>query len=104
MISEDLNKHTTEEFNKLVKIFDKRIIKYAKENIINDFVAYYISTAFDLNDIRSNELKTIAKCAIEDLSLLKDENCNLDEVKSILLNKYKLKVIQDKPVIIEEIK
>ena len=42
--------------------------------------------------------------AVETLAQLDDDSCDIDKIKSILLNKYKLKVIQDKPTIIEEIK
>lgn len=63
-----------------------------------------ISTAFEMDAIWDEDFKLSCYAAVETLAQLNDDSCDLDMFKSKLENKYKLKLIQDKPTIIEEIK
>lgn len=101
--SKDLNKLTDDEFDSIVSPFDDKIANYITNEIVNEFVAYYISTAFEIDAIWDESFKLSCYAAVETLAQLGDDSCDLDKIKSILENKYKLKVLQDKPTIIEKI-
>ena len=102
--SKDLKKLTNEEFNSIIGPFDDKVTNYITNEIVNEFVAYYISTAFEMDALWDGSFKLSCYAAVETLAQLDNDSCDIDIIKSILLNKYKLKVIQDKPTIIEEIK
>lgn len=100
--SKDLNKLTDEEFDNIVGPFDNKITDYIKNEIINEYVAYYIYTAFEVDALWDESFRLSCSAAIESLAQLDEESCDLDKIKSILRNKYSINVIQDKPVIIEK--
>ena len=102
--SKDLKRLTDEEFDSIVGPFDDKITNYITNEIVNEFVAYYISTAFEMDAIWDEDFKLSCYAAVDTLAQLYSDSYDLDKIKSILENKYKLKVIQDKPTIIEEIK
>ena len=102
--SKDLKKLTNEEFNSIIGPFDDKVTNYITNEIVNEFVAYYISTAFEMDALWDGSFKLSCYAAVETLAQLDSDSCDLDKIKSILENKYKLKVIQDKPTIIEKIK
>lgn len=101
--TKDLNKLTDEEFDNIVGPFDNKITDYIKNEIINEYVAYYISTAFEMDALWDESFRLSCSAAIESLAQLDEESCDIDRIKSILKNKYSIKVIQDKPTIIEKI-
>lgn len=100
--SKDLNKLTEEEFNNIVEPFDNKISDYIKNEIINEYVAYYITTAFEMDALWDESFRLSCNAAIETLAQFDGESCDLDKIKSILRNKYSINVIQDKPIIIEK--
>ncbi len=102
--SKDLKKLTDEEFDSIVGPFYDKITNYITDEIVNKFVAYYISTAFEMDAIWDEDFKLSCYAAVETLAQLDDDSCDIDKIKNILESKYKLKVIQGKPTIIEEIK
>ena len=57
-----------------------------------------------MDAIWDEDFKLSCYAAVDTLAQLDSDSYDLDKIKSILENKYKLKVIQDKPTIIEEIK
>ena len=101
--SEELNRINDYDFNKIVVPFDNEITNYLK-NIINDYVAYYIATGFNMNALWDSKFNLICNDAIETLSQIDSNSYDIDKVKMILENKYNLKVIQDKPTIIKKLK
>lgn len=101
--TKDLNKLTDEEFDNIVGPFDNKITDYIKNEIINEYVAYYIYTAFEMDALWDESFRLSCSAAIESLAQLDEEYCDIDRIKSILKNKYSIKVIQDKPTIIEKI-
>ena len=102
--SKDLNKLTDDEFESIIKPFDEKIYNYITNEIINEFVAYYISTAFDMDALWDGDFRLTAVAAVETLAQLDIDSCDLEKIKSILEDNYKLKVIQDKPTMIEDLR
>ena len=101
--SRDLSKLTDEEFISITHPFDEKISNYISNEIINEFVAYYISTAFDMDAIWDEDFKLSCYAGVETLAQLDDDSCDIDKIKYILKDKYRLRVIQDKPTIIEKL-
>ena len=101
--SEELNRINDYDFNRIVESFDNEITNYLN-NRINDYVAYYIATGFNMDALWDSNFNLICNDAIETLSQIDSNSYDIDKVKMIIEDKYNLKVMQDKPIVIEEIK
>lgn len=101
--SEELNRINDYDFNRIVGPFNTEITNYLT-NRINDYVAYYIATGFNMDALWDSKFNLICNDAIETLSQIDSNSYDIDKVKMILENKYNLKLIQDKPTIIKKLK
>ena len=97
---EELNIISDYDFNKIVVPFNNEITNYLN-NRINDYVAYYIATGFNMNALWDSKLYLICNNAIETLSQINNNSYDINKVKMILDKKYGLKVIQDEPTVID---
>ena len=80
------------------------IINYIKENFLNEFIAFDIATCYNMNAMWDEPFETQINSAIEDLSQLRVSDCDKSKVISILESKYKLRVKNESPIDIEDIK
>lgn len=102
--SEELYTITDEELDKITNTFYKKINKYISDKLVNDYVAYYIATAYKGNALWDVKFELTVKAAIEELAQIADDVYDIDKIKLILENKHKLKVIDENPTEIEEVK
>lgn len=82
----------------------EQIYKYIKDNIINDFVATDIAICFTHDSLYAEPLDVVIDAAIEDLAQITIKLCDKKEIKKILEQKYHLRITNDNPIDIEEIK
>lgn len=101
MIRTSIDEVSDEEFDKIVLPFDKAITKYI-DNIINDYIAYYIATGYKMSAIWNSSLEAQCVSSIENLTDI--TSFDYDTIKGILESKYGLKIVNDKQLEIEEIK
>ena len=102
--NEDLVKMSDNEFDNIVKPLNKKIDEYIKDNILYQYVTYYISTAYKMDALWDSKFNLNVYEAIDKLAQLTDKDCDMDKIKLILENESKLKVVSDEPTNIEEIK
>ena len=99
----ELSKITDEEFNKIIKPFDKKVDEHISNNIINQFVAFYIATGYKYNAIWNGKFILTVEQATNELAQYTSDNCDVKKIKSILEKEYGLKVVNDSPTEIVEI-
>lgn len=102
--NEDLAKMSDDEFDSIVKPFDDKLTEYVENNILHQYVAYYIATAYKMDALWDNKFNLTVYSALDQLAQFTDKNCDMDKIKFILKNEYKLKVVSDDPTNIEEIR
>jgi len=99
----DLEKLNDDEYFKLVRPFDKKVKKHISKNIINQFVAYYIATGFNMDSICNDKFYLLIERAIIELAQVGMDSCNPKKIKSILKKEYGLKVTAEDPTEIIDI-
>lgn len=102
---ENLNDITDEEYENIVIPFEESIDKYIRDNIIDDFVAFYIATGYKQEALWDDNLKIMYNSAVEDLCSASNVKIhNYKKLGKILENKYGLRIINENPLELEEIK
>ena len=97
---EDINEKI---YKELVIPFNNCVEKYIKDNIINEFVSFYIATAYKMDILTINDLLNIFSEATEALCQTIKDYCDKEIIKEILETKYKLRIINEYPITIEEL-
>ncbi len=82
----------------------KQISNYIKENIINDFIATDIAICYKNDYLYAEPLDVVIDGALDDLAQTTIKLCDKKEIKRILEQKYHLKITNDNPINIEEMK
>ena len=98
MIRKDMRNSSDEEFKKIIDPCIKIITNYAKENILDEFIAFDIATYYKMNALWDEPFDNQIYSALQDLSEMKSSDCNKDNVKRLLKEKYKLEVISENPL------
>lgn len=93
-----------EEFAKVVEPHGKECDEYIRQNVIYDFVAFYLASGYRLNAIWEGNLIPHVNSAVETLagSVYLKKNFDTERLKKILKEKYNLTVISEDPLIFEE--
>lgn len=103
MVREDIDDISDEEFERRLLPCNKRIIKYIKDEFLNEFIAFDIATYYKMNMMWDESLEILICSAIEDLSQLTINDCDKEKIKKILEEEYKLKVKKENPIDIKEL-
>ena len=93
-----------EEFETIVSPFDDFLDEYVKENFLNEFVALYIAEGYKRSAIWKADLPTISRTATEMLAQFCEKDCDYNKIKDILEKEYCLKVINETPIEVEELR
>ena len=83
--------------------FNEYMGNYYKENILNEYVSYYIAEAYIKNALTKSNLIQIFNEACESLCQVKAEDCDTKQILKILKDKYKLEIINENPIDIKEL-
>lgn len=100
---EELRKINDEKFNKISKHFYKKIEKYVGNNIVNQYIAYFIGNGYKMSSLWSTNLDSMIEHALNELSEYANNEYNIKKIKDILEKEYGLKVVNDNPTEIVEI-
>jgi len=92
-----------EEFSAVVEPHNQAIDKYLKDNVVYDFVAYYLATGYKMGALWESSLLGHFNGAIESLCGVSFKNqSDVDELKEILKKKYGLIITNDNPLQFKE--
>lgn len=100
---EELRKISDEKFNKISKHFYKKVDKYVSNNVVNQYIAYFIGSGYKMNSLWSTDLNCMIEHALNELIEYANNGYNIKKIKDILINQYGLKVVNDNPTEIIEI-
>ena len=104
MVRNDTEDISNEDYQNIIIPLENLIHNYIKNNIINEFVAYDFYIRYKNNVIWNEPVNNIINSLVDDIiELTKSEDVNIDIVKEILLNKYKIKIVSEIPLYIKEI-
>lgn len=95
-----------EAFDKIVNKFDSECDEWFLNNkqIVNEFVAFYIASGIKHNAIWRGSFNGLINGAVETLAgYIVDESVDKDSLNKILLEKYHLKLTNEKPAEFEEL-
>ncbi len=88
-----------DDFIKVVEPHNKAIDEYLRDNVVYEFVAFYLATGYKLNALWESSLLAHYNGALESLCGVTFKNRKeFDKIKSILKNKYNLIVINEEPL------
>lgn len=103
MFRKDFEIIPDDEFVKLVEPHNIALAEYIKENILYDFVAFYIAKGYELDALWEGNLTAHVNSAIEHLSAIEFKNLyDYNLLKKVLEEKYNLIVVNDKPLQVEK--
>lgn len=104
MIRYDLDDDVSDEdYEMRVKPCLKKINRYIKDNIVNEFVAMDIATFYQMDVLWAQPLDIIIRGALDDLAQVTNKFCDKTEIKRILEEKYNLRMIRENPIDIRKI-
>lgn len=93
-----------EEFDKVSKPFVDEIKKYIRDNIIYEYMAFYIAAGYNKDALFKGTLSGVFNAALDDLCELDfGSSADVAILKSILQEKYNLLLTSDTNLEIEEI-
>ena len=104
MIRTDLEDISEEEFEKVILPCVEEMHNYIVDNFLNETVAHHIATYFKGNAMLRQNLNQQLNSAVEDLAQFTAMDCDIEKIKEILEKEYKLKIKNDSPLDIEEVK
>lgn len=98
----DLKNMSDEEFESIIMPFDKMIKAYLID-FAKEYIAFYISNAYQYNALWDEKFSLTIVSALERLVELDIEDIDLNEIKKILEEKYDLKITCEFPLKIEDV-
>ena len=94
-----------EDFDKMNKPFVEAINNYVKDTFINEYMAYYIASGYNMSTLFEGSLSGVINAAIDDLcSIHYGSKEDIEKLKRLLKEKYNLLLTSDTRLEIEEIK
>ncbi len=100
-LEEDVNDEVMEQN---LEPFLNEINKHIKDNVANEFIAADIAIAYQNDALYAEPFDVVINGALDDLAQTTNSFCDKDIIKKILEEKYHLKITNDNPIEIEEIK
>ena len=93
-----------EDYDKISIPFDSTINKYIKDNLLDDFIAFYIAKGYQMDALFKGSLEGVFIGAVDSLCNIKFGSAeDISRIKTILRDKYNLLLTSDTELEIEEI-
>lgn len=102
MIKNDLNLLSDKEHDDIFRTVEEMIKKHLEETIDYE-LTFQLAQKYKMDALSSDSLIVILNSLIESLQDVEINDNNVSHIKSILTEKYHLKIINDDPIEIEEI-
>lgn len=97
MIEENSFDETT--IDEKLRLLDKEILNYISKKLINEYFAFYLAKAYQLNVIwKSSNIEYELKDAVDYIRNCDLSTIDLEKVKSILKEKYSLQLTNNYPI------
>ena len=104
MVRKDLSTLSDEEFDSIIEPVEDKILNEVREKLIDEFVAYYINEFYRTNALWNESLEWIVNGGIDGtLSQFRGKDCNIDRMKKIFKDKYKLEITKEKELDVIEL-
>lgn len=103
MVRHDMDTISDDEFDKTIAESNKAIVKYIKDEFLNEYIAYNLAICYKMDSMWSEKFDLLISSAIEDFYQITVVDCDKNKIKKLLEEKYKLKVIKEEPTEIEEL-
>lgn len=100
---EDGKDITDEEFEELIEPFGNACYRYLHDDVLPDYVAFYLATGVQMKSLWSNTYKIHINSAAEVFNIKYDYDFIKRKVTNILAEKYLLRVISEEPLDFERI-
>ena len=95
---------SNEDYDKISKPFEAAITNYLKDNVIDEFMAYYIAEGYRMNALFKGSLSGVFNAAVDSLCNVQfDSDEDVKRLRTILKDKYNLLLTSDTELEIEEI-
>lgn len=104
MIRDDYYNVCNKESEKIIDSFEEKIKNHIKDNILSDYLTYYIAVCYDMNCLWRENIDALIESGLDSLSQLKFNDCDLEKIKLKLMKKYNLSIINLDPIDIKKIK
>lgn len=98
MIRNDIKELSDDELANLVTPFFKKVHNYAKNNLLSEFIAYYIATAYKDNVLWEQNLDQLLFTITEEYNQIKTKDANFKRFNKILSEKYNIKITNKDPI------
>ena len=98
MIRNDLKNLSDDELEKIMTPIEELLSEHLQE-IMDGYIAFHIANKYFMDALWSESLITLIETALEDLENYKPDK---EKIVSMLDKDYKLKVISENPIEIEE--
>lgn len=95
---EDGKDITDEEFEELIEPFGDACYRYLHDDILPEYVAFYLATGVEMKALFSNTYKIHISSAADVLNISYDYEFVKNKVTALLAEKYHLRVISDNPL------
>lgn len=89
---------TDEEFAKLIEPFEDECYKHLHDNLLPEYVSFYLATGFKMNSLSCNTYKIHINSAADVFNIKYNYEFVKNKVTSILSEKYRLRVISEEPL------
>lgn len=83
---------------KQINEFENDIKRHIKINILTEYISFYIAKCFNEHLIFEENLNTIIEASLDSLSQMSISDCNIGDIKNFLIEKYRLKIVNDEPI------
>ena len=100
---EDGKDITDEEFSRLIEPWGNVCNKYLHDDILPEYVAFYLATGVQMKVLFSNTYKIHINSAADAFNIKYDYKSVKSKVTNILAKKYHLRVISEEPLEFERI-
>lgn len=100
---EDGRDITDDEFETLVEPFEDECYKHLHDDILPEYVAFYLATGVQMKSLWSNTYKNHINSAEDVFNIKYDYKSVKSKVTNILAKKYHLRVISEEPLEFERI-
>lgn len=100
---EDIVNISDDEFAKFIEPFEDEGYKHLHNDILPEYVAFYLATGFKMNSLSCNTYKIHINSASDVFNISYDYEFVRNKVTNILAEKYHLRVISEEPLDFERI-
>lgn len=90
-------------FEKVIVPFNEFIHNHIKDNIINEYIAFYIASSYEMDALYESSIMLAFGEAVDSLRQVSNMDFDTAIIKELLKEKYNLEIIKEIPLEIKEL-